>query len=135
MNTKETKEKAAIRAKKKAAFIERYDEALGLEGWWTFSIFDDGDESRDTAKIRVVLVEYLLKNSERGKEIKMKNMLHKLNIPPYYSLCKLVDSRSKLSPVGAGIIRNKPRCGYFVTDIKKAELWLEFMRELIERDW
>jgi hypothetical protein len=133
MNTKETKEKARVRAEKKADFIERYNRALGLEGWWTFSVFDNMDESKDTARIRVVLVKYLLNN--RGNEIKMKDILHELNIPYDYSLCKLTDSRSKLSPIGAGIIKNKPRCGYYIVDTKKANIWLKFMKELIERDW
>lgn len=127
------KEAAKIRAEKKADFIKRYSEAFSITDYWTFSLFDTCEESKSTVKMRVMVVEYLLKNTD--KEIKMQDILFQLGQTFRYHLGIMIDGRSPLSPVGAGVIKNKPGFGYFITDKEKAELWLKFMNELIKRNW
>jgi len=80
-----------------------------------------------------MVVEYLLKNT--CTKIKMQDILFQLGQTFRYYLPRMIDGRSPLSPIGAGIIKNKPGYGYFVTNQEKAVLWLKFMEELKKRDW
>jgi len=111
------KEAAKIRAEKKQDFIKRYSEAFGIKKAWTFSLFDNCEESKSTVKMRVMVVEYLLKNTD--KEIKMRDILFQLGQTFRYHLGVMIDGRSSLSPVGAGVIKNNPGYEYSVSNKEK----------------
>lgn len=129
---KAQKKQAKIRAKKKDDFIKRYNAAFGITEWWTFILFDEGNESRNTARMRAAVVKYLLENNS-GERI--ENILSKLGENILDHLQAIINNRSPLSPTRIGIMEKKSSHIYYVSNKEKADIWLKFMDELIKRDW
>lgn len=129
------------KGEKKNKFIERYSKALGIENPWTFHI---SKRSKNIAKMRVIAVNYLLKEYQTwigGGGYTMQDILQELQneFNTHKEICGylsgLGDNHSPLSILGSKVVQYDPNQGCFMINRERAVIWLSFMNELINRDW